>query len=171
MRASGSSLEMPSVSSGDLNKATAVCKDDGVLRTAGSSRTLWSGVVCAVPTTTIAPSYFKESRCDRHGGACLEFREGEVKRMRSSAWTAVPCDLRHSRLICDRTGYQAMRDGAGGVQEARVQAEAVTAKLHWHIMAPFCLLTVLNHMDRANLGEAPPDPLALGLGGEQVACA
>lgn len=91
--------------------------------------------------------------------------------MRSSAWTAVPCDLRHSRLICNCTGYQAMRDGAGGVQEARVQAEAVTAKLHWHIMAPFCLLTVLNHMDRANLGEAPPDPLALGLGGEYGACA
>lgn len=57
MRASGSSLEMPSVSSGDLNKATVVCKDDGDLRTAGSSRTPWSGVVGVDPTTTIAPSY------------------------------------------------------------------------------------------------------------------
>lgn len=57
MRASGSSLEMPSVSSGDLNKATAVCKNDGDLRTAGSSRTLCSGVVGVDPTTTIARSY------------------------------------------------------------------------------------------------------------------
>lgn len=57
------------------------------------------------------------------------------------------------------------------MQEARVHAEVVTAKLHWHIMAPFCLLTVLNHMDRANLGEEPPGPLTLGLGAEHVACA
>ena len=27
----------------------------------------------------------------------------------------------------------------------------VTRKLHWHIMSRFVLLTVLNHMDRANL--------------------
>lgn len=27
----------------------------------------------------------------------------------------------------------------------------VTRKLHWHIMSRFVMLTVLNHMDRANL--------------------
>ena len=27
----------------------------------------------------------------------------------------------------------------------------VTRKLHMHIMSRFCLLTILNHMDRANL--------------------
>ena len=29
--------------------------------------------------------------------------------------------------------------------------KTVTRKLHWHIMSRFCLLTILNHMDRANL--------------------
>jgi len=38
--------------------------------------------------------------------------------------------------------------------EARVNAEEVASKLHLHIMGPFCLLTVLNHMDRANLAYA-----------------
>lgn len=28
---------------------------------------------------------------------------------------------------------------------------STTRKLHWHIMSRFCLLTVLNHVDRANL--------------------
>lgn len=35
-----------------------------------------------------------------------------------------------------------------------MNAEDVASKLHLHIMGPFCLLTVLNHMDRANLGES-----------------
>lgn len=30
----------------------------------------------------------------------------------------------------------------------------VTRKLHWHIMSRFCLLTVLNGLDRANLAYA-----------------
>ena len=32
-----------------------------------------------------------------------------------------------------------------------MQPDAVMRKLHWAIMAKFCLLTLLNHMDRANL--------------------
>lgn len=28
---------------------------------------------------------------------------------------------------------------------------SITRKINWHIMTRFCLLTVLNHMDRANL--------------------
>lgn len=37
------------------------------------------------------------------------------------------------------------------VQEDEVMERTVTKKLHWHIMTRFCLLTFLNHMDRANL--------------------
>ena len=37
------------------------------------------------------------------------------------------------------------------VQEDELMEKTVTKKLHWHIMTRFCLLTFLNHMDRANL--------------------
>lgn len=43
---------------------------------------------------------------------------------------------------------------ADSAREARVHPESVMNKLHLHIMGPFCLLTVLNHMDRANLAYA-----------------
>ncbi|BDA43829.1 Putative tartrate transporter [Coccomyxa sp. Obi] len=39
-------------------------------------------------------------------------------------------------------------------REEKFVANAVTRKLHWHIMLRFCLLTILNHMDRANLAYA-----------------
>ncbi|KAK9915973.1 hypothetical protein WJX75_006795 [Coccomyxa subellipsoidea] len=39
-------------------------------------------------------------------------------------------------------------------QEESMVTNAVTRKLHLHIMLRFCLLTVLNHMDRANLAYA-----------------
>ena len=40
---------------------------------------------------------------------------------------------------------------AAVLQEDKVVTNETTRKLHWHIMLRFCLLTILNHMDRANL--------------------
>ena len=37
------------------------------------------------------------------------------------------------------------------VQDDIVHQAAITRRLNWHIMSRFCLLTVMNHMDRANL--------------------
>ena len=37
------------------------------------------------------------------------------------------------------------------LQQEGISNETVSRKVHWHIMPRFCLLTVLNHMDRANL--------------------
>ena len=36
-------------------------------------------------------------------------------------------------------------------QDDEEMEKRVTRKLHWHIMSRFVMLTVLNHMDRANL--------------------
>ena len=37
------------------------------------------------------------------------------------------------------------------LQDDEEMEKRVTRKLHWHIMSRFVMLTVLNHMDRANL--------------------
>jgi hypothetical protein len=36
-------------------------------------------------------------------------------------------------------------------QEDKLMERTVTRKLHWHIMSRFCVLTVLNNLDRANM--------------------
>ena len=52
---------------------------------------------------------------------------------------------------CEGGSPRASLHKVSDLQDDDEMEKRVTRKLHMHIMSRFCLLTILNHMDRANL--------------------
>ena len=57
----------------------------------------------------------------------------------------------YARGPCERGLPRGRLHKGSDLQADDEMEKRVTRKLHMHIMSRFCLLTVLNHMDRANL--------------------